>query len=1567
LVRLINAWGATVATATTSGGGLYRFDGLMPDGVYRLQFTAPTGFVLTGKDVGANDLVDSDADPLTGRTDTFTATGGTFDATRDAGLVGLASISGVAFADLNANGTIDTGEAPLAGRVIFLDANANGGFDDGELSALTGANGAFSFPGLLPGTYRLRQLPVLRWQPTATTGSLTVNLLPGQNRTSVNLGSRPTADPAYPNPVGPEHLLPPLGGPWTLARYDLIASNAKGDSVLLGQDEDGSDLGIFAWRADATGNLIGDKLRVNTYTNGRQYDPAVAIDAAGNFVIVWQSLVQDAGKPGIYARRYASDGTPLGGEFQVNVSNGGSPKSPTVGTDASGNFFVAWVENDESGTGIFARRFDHDGVALGAPFAVNTATTKDQNDPDVAVNSAGDAVLIWESQASASGAFEVHARRFDAAGAPRGGEFAVSDPALDPQAAAGVAINSSGEFVVAWQGSGITGAQVLVARYDAQGVRQGGQFIANQVAGPASIGLADDGTFALVWQATDAYGKGVYTRVFNGSGIADGPAVRVNTIVTDDQTDPDVAMLPDGRYNVVYHGQDLIHHSIVTRVQQFETYGATSSVGGFVWNDSDLDGVFDLGEAGSPNVVVDLLNSSGAIVGSVTTDADGSYRFFNVKAGATFVLRPQLPSGRVATVRDAGTDDTTDSDLNAATGSLAVVAPPVGGFDFDYGIGLVPPASLSGTVYDDRDGNGARGPGEEGLSSWVVYLDLDGDGQPDADEPTTVTDVNGAFAFSPLGPTTYTVRVVPEDLWNLTTPPSVLDVKVGAAQSVVGVAVGLRTGVPDSRHVPTGTPFRTNTFTAGDQFPTAVAVDDVGRFVVVWASATQDGSGFGVYAQRYDAAGAKVGPEFRVNTYTFSDQNTPAVAMAGNGDFVVAWQSIGQDGYSAGVFAQRFNASGAKAGGEFLVNQTTARQEQSPAVAMDDAGRFVIAWEDVSGTTVFVRRYAADGTPLSGEVVLERAVPVPTGRPAIAANAAGEFVVAWPIYQGVFADVSVQKFAADGTALTPVLLANADTVGSQTNVSVAIDNAGRFVVTWYSTQHSNVVPAEARGRFFNAAGVPQGYDVSFGVVQMGYPAAAMDGDGNLVVSWWNTDGTNVGLATRRYNAAGVPQGPMTVANVLTYADSVTIPSVGASRNGNFVVAWTGGVSGNADAMAQRYTIDRPPTAATPSDVTVYRDVQGSTVDLFGVFGDGRDPDSALVYTVTGDTNPALFDSVSIDPATGKLLLDYANGALGTSRLTVSATDGSGLSTSVAFDVTVVPPPPAAQAVFVAGTSWTQAMKDNLQSTGRGDATFGYRVDAGTPSAPALPWSNVNTISVRFAADVVAADQMKLSLVVPGGANYLVTNAVYDASTHTATWALQPGLPGGVLPQGDVAVDIVPAGAAADGTSSLPPSYHFHLTSLGGDADGNRSVDFNDLVRLAQNYNASGKLAVDGDFTGDGIVDFNDLVVLAQHYNISLQAGATATTISSSSSMPSLASILATPTAPVVRVPLKPTPTSPAPRAAAPKAAPKAPSKPPIAGKPVSRAPAPSDATAPKRGLFSSNRITVRKSRSDLFS
>ncbi len=82
--------------------------------------------------------------------------------------------------------------------------------------------------------------------------------------------------------------------------------------------------------------------RVNTYTTNDQISPAVAMDSDGDFVIVWQSREQDGDHFGIFAQRYSKDGTPAGNEFQVNTYTTNQQARPAVAMDADGDFVVVW-------------------------------------------------------------------------------------------------------------------------------------------------------------------------------------------------------------------------------------------------------------------------------------------------------------------------------------------------------------------------------------------------------------------------------------------------------------------------------------------------------------------------------------------------------------------------------------------------------------------------------------------------------------------------------------------------------------------------------------------------------------------------------------------------------------------------------------------------------------------------------------------------------------------------------------------------------------------------------------------------------------------------------------------------------------------------------------------------------------------------------------------------------------------------------------------------------------------------------------------------------------------------
>jgi len=172
-------------------------------------------------------------------------------------------------------------------------------------------------------------------------------------------------------------------------------------------------------------------------------------------------------------------------------------------------------------------------------------------------------------------------------------------------------------------------------------------------------------------------------------------------------------------------------------------------------------------------------------------------------------------------------------------------------------------------------------------------------------------------------------------------------------------------GVFGQRYASSGTPlgpeFRVNAYTTGTQhFPT-VALDSSGNFVVVWHGYMQDGSATGIFGQRFTNAGMPLG-EFRVNTYTPNYQFFPSVAADAAGDFVVVWASDDQKGSTQGIFGQRYDAVGAPLGAEFRVNTFTAYHQGFPAVSADSSGDFVVVWtsdvQDGSYTGVYGQRYS---------------------------------------------------------------------------------------------------------------------------------------------------------------------------------------------------------------------------------------------------------------------------------------------------------------------------------------------------------------------------------------------------------------------------------------------------------------------------------------------------------------------------------------------------------------------------------------------------------------------------------
>ncbi len=368
---------------------------------------------------------------------------------------------------------------------------------------------------------------------------------------------------------------------------------------------------------------------------------------------------------------------------------------------------------------------------------------------------------------------------------------------------------------------------------------------------------------------------------------------------------------------------------------------------------------------------------------------------------------------------------------------------------------------------------------------------------------------------------------------------------------------------------PTGAEFPVNSTTSGNQRNPSVAAAKNGNSVVVWESDGQDGSGLGIIGRRFNASGNPLGEEFQVNSFTSGRQSKPSVATDTAGNFVVVWESLGQDGSSDGIFGRRFNVSGNPAGDEFQVNSTSPGAQVSPAVASDGSGDFVVVWEgpDGNGTGIFGRRYTSSGAPVGSEFLVNTVLPGAQKFPSVSSSVAGDFVVVW---QGKGSDGNMygivgRLYNSSGSAASGEFQVNSFTRSNQSRPSVASDKSGNFVVVWQS-KGQNGSKEGIFGQVFDASGTSKGAELQVNnetASNQKTPSVAADKKGNFFVVW---ESQGRGIFGRRFKSSGNPTGSEFQVN--QSGGSLKVPDVAADANNKFVIVWQG-QDGGGDGIKGR--------------------------------------------------------------------------------------------------------------------------------------------------------------------------------------------------------------------------------------------------------------------------------------------------------------------------------------------------------------------------------------------------------------
>jgi hypothetical protein len=341
------------------------------------------------------------------------------------------------------------------------------------------------------------------------------------------------------------------------APSSAVAVSGRRAVVWQGPGE-AADVWLQLWEAD--GSPLVSELRVNSHLAGCQQASAVAFAPDGSFVVAWESEGQDGDGWGVYAQRFDRNGSLAGPEIQVNATTAGDQRSPAVACGSAGICVVAW---ESAGSGVDLRGLDASGPVTGEVQAA-ASPAGDQRHPAVAVQPTGHVVVAWEGpDGSGPGVF---LRRFAANLTAPGSEVRANAGTAGFQTGPSLAMDGSGNIIVAWEASGRDGSAsgIVARRFDRFLSPLAGEVDVNATtAGLQSrprVASAGSGDFVVAWESwsQDAGGPGIFARSFNFLEQPAGPEFRVNTYSPGPQRRPALAASPAGRLLAAWEslGQD---------------------------------------------------------------------------------------------------------------------------------------------------------------------------------------------------------------------------------------------------------------------------------------------------------------------------------------------------------------------------------------------------------------------------------------------------------------------------------------------------------------------------------------------------------------------------------------------------------------------------------------------------------------------------------------------------------------------------------------------------------------------------------------------------------------------------------------------------------------------------------------------------------------------------------------------------------------------------------------------------------------------------------------------------
>lgn len=313
--------------------------------------------------------------------------------------------------------------------------------------------------------------------------------------------------------------------------------------------------------------------------------PDADVDSTGRSIFVWDTTAESANRKDIYLRVFPADGSDPTDPVQVNTYVDDAQHSPKIAINTDGSFLVVWLSQerpipDQSHTRAVVRSqaFDINGNPTGNEQLLSTLKPELTTDNKVDVDAlpSGEYIVVWRSSRTpepGDSSTSIQGRRIGANGVPLAGQFQVNSTMTSASERwPSVTSLADGGFLVVW-----TVPEVHGRRFAADFTPVGDDFQINTfTTGTESKTVVDrngDGRVLVAWQDAEESGDGteIRGRLFNPELVQQGPDFRINTLMMDDQLEPEVADYGLGGFFVVWENwavtsNDLEPRSIEGRI-----------------------------------------------------------------------------------------------------------------------------------------------------------------------------------------------------------------------------------------------------------------------------------------------------------------------------------------------------------------------------------------------------------------------------------------------------------------------------------------------------------------------------------------------------------------------------------------------------------------------------------------------------------------------------------------------------------------------------------------------------------------------------------------------------------------------------------------------------------------------------------------------------------------------------------------------------------------------------------------------------------------------------------------